>query len=100
MRCPGSIVHGACPDLVVVLVVVVDVNVSRDAIQIDALALVFQNSWQVPPKGDRGGDLVSQQRRLRWTRQEDVSLTVACHLKHGERIRAEVSGQVLPLVSC
>lgn len=45
MRCQGSIVHGACPNLVVVLVVVVDVNVSRDAIQIDALALVFQNSW-------------------------------------------------------
>lgn len=61
MRCQGSIVHGACPNLVVVVVVVivVDVNVSRDAIQIDALALVFQNSWQVPPKGDGCGDLVS-----------------------------------------
>lgn len=86
--------HACC------LAVVEDVNVSRDTIQIDALALVFQNSWQVPPKGDRCGDVVSQQRRQRWTRREDVSLTVACHLKHGERIRAEVSGQVLPLVSC
>lgn len=43
MSCQGSIVHGACPNLVVV--VMVDVNVSRNAIQIDALALVFQNSW-------------------------------------------------------
>lgn len=84
----------------VAVVVEVDVNVSRDAIQIDDIALVFQNSWQVPAKDDRCGDLVSQQRRLRWTQRENVSLTVAFHPKHGERIRAEVSGQVLPLVPC
>lgn len=84
--CQGSIVHDACPTLVVVVVVMttVDVNVSRGAIQIDTLAFVFQNSWHIPRESDRCSDLVSQQRRQNWTGREHVSLTVAFHLKHGK----------------